>query len=148
MPIADGCLEKIANPNDVNYIATQRGKKNKRLLIAGLKGGDTVPLTKPESVMTYAFEPVASFAIHLGDLYCSNFLMLDEDRMFNINNFAGFDYDFDSDKKYVGIISKFQDGTSAKLYSVKNTYFIKEEKKLSQFEQQIHKIHENEGMDM
>ena len=142
MPIIEGCLEKIADPNNVNYIATQLNEKNKRQLIAGLKGGEAIALTEPESVLTYAFEPISSFSDHLGDLYCSKFLMLNEDCMFNIDNFAGFDFDFDSDDKFVGVVSNFKDGTSSKLFSIKNKYFTKERETLSNFEKVIQSCQE------
>lgn len=68
-------LEKIKNPQDVLFVGYGRDSKNgnKRLLTAILRDGTTIPITKPQGVLTCPIEPIAEFKNAVGSMYMDNF---------------------------------------------------------------------------
>lgn len=144
MPALDGALEKIEDYKQVNCIRTVVGGENKRFLIANMVDGNTVQLTKRQSFWTYPFEPVKSFASHLGDLYCENFLCFQDHFMFNYRNLEDLKICNGREGKYAIVQASYQDGSSDTLYIIKGKNIEEENIVIKKFMDKVRQLKEQE----
>lgn len=146
MPALEGALEKIQDFREINFIRTATNDSKKRFLIAGKVGGESIQLTKPESVLTYPFEPTKSFSSHLGDLYCKNFVYFQDDFMFNWKNIEGLDITKGEKEGKLSVVASFLDGTKENLYSFNEKEIIAQEYKIITLMNKVNDKKENAGL--
>jgi len=134
-------VEKIQNPNNVNFIRSARDDNNKLFLIAGLNTGEVIEISKKQSMLSYPFEPVLSFLhSHFDDTYRAHFGLLNNDTCFNINTFEKFEYQKSDEGHCVAVVAHFNDGNSHKCFDFREKHFEKEKGKLESFERRVQSI--------
>jgi len=117
MIFIDENLQKLINTNNVLMILPYR-EKNKRVLCALIKddGGNCkfIPLTKPQSFLTFHFEPIYELRQMVGQPYMKKFAVIDNVWAFNKDYLAGFGYANDPQKiNQFLVFAKFNDGSDA-----------------------------------
>lgn len=122
-------MNKIKDPRNVLLIKPV-GEGSKMWLRAIVKIGEgeyeAVDITKPQSVLSFPFEPMLSLQYYLGKYYLDNFIIDDNMHALNREYFTGFySAGYDNDPKRVAICAKFKDGSSSIYCRQKKKYFDK-----------------------
>ena len=118
-------LEKIKNPNDVNFIKPASPEGKGTALWARLNNGEAVRLTETKGVMTFPWEPIYWLARErLGQIYFKTFGSIDNQLAINKKHLIRFGY-VDLNKKRISTYAYFDDGRMVLLYEPLRKYFFK-----------------------
>ena len=128
MNYIDENLKRIASSKNVLMIKpyTLNHKRYLGALITNQKGEyEIVPLTKPESVLSFLFEPIDDLKKVVGKFYMDDFVVFDGSYAFNKKEFVGLGY-YDGLIKFngVSVFAEFRDGSRSSLMHVFNKKYF------------------------
>jgi len=125
----DDALNKIKNPKNVLLIrpVAERSKMWLRAIVKNGEGEyESVELSKPQWKMDFPFEPMLSLQFYLGKYYFDNFIIDDNFRALNKEQFVGFcSINYIGNPKLVAICAEFKDGSASVYQNQKKKYFNK-----------------------
>jgi len=124
----DENLEKIKNPNDVDFIKVTSKDEKGYSIFARINGGDAVRLTKPKGWMSIPYQSMLYLSHELGRFYWQDFAVFDK-MAINRNHLIKLAYVdvklIDPKYKRVNLYAYFDDGNIINVANPLRKYFFK-----------------------